>query len=254
MEPGSLNIGGWTLGMTPRVVGTVSTAEALRGIAEGLAPPPCDVVEVRFDSMDLDPQAALDLCERVERAGTPVLFTVRAADEGGAWTAPEAERGPLLADALDRLAAVDIELSSTLAADLVGRAGAAGKVVVVSHHDFEGCPRAAMLAHLLKEARALGPAAVPKLAVMVREPTELLRLVRLLEGADQRPVCVIGMGPLGMRTRSALPVLGACLAYGYLDRPAAPGQVPAAALADHFRAVIPEYAAEHGADPDQTFA
>jgi len=44
------------------------------------------------------------------------------------------------------------------------------------------------------------------------------------------PICVIGMGELGVKTRTEFPRRGSCLTYGYFESSAAPGQLPAATL------------------------
>jgi 3-dehydroquinate dehydratase len=43
------------------------------------------------------------------------------------------------------------------------------------------------------------------------------------------------MGDAWKQTRIAFPKLGSCLAYGYLDKPTAPGQVSAAELVRQLR-------------------
>jgi 3-dehydroquinate dehydratase len=49
------------------------------------------------------------------------------------------------------------------------------------------------------------------------------------------------MGALGKQTRTAFPKLGSCLTYGYLDKPAAPGQLAAAALVRRLKKLLPGY-------------
>jgi len=56
------------------------------------------------------------------------------------------------------------------------------------------------------------------------------------------PLCVIGMGAESEELRVALPAHGSMLAYGFLERPTAPGQTSAAALDARLRAAVPAYA------------
>jgi 3-dehydroquinate dehydratase-1 len=62
----------------------------------------------------------------------------------------------------------------------------------------------------------------------------------------KRPLCIIGMGTAWTHTRASFPLLGSCLTYGYLDKPAAPGQI---AVADLTRRLREEMAA--GCKPKQ---
>jgi 3-dehydroquinate dehydratase-1 len=68
----------------------------------------------------------------------------------------------------------------------------------------------------------------------------------LLAQKWKRPLCLIGMGAKWAHTRVSFPKLGSCLTYGYLDKPAAPGQMSAAELTLQLGEVKPPTAtAEH---------
>ena len=70
---------------------------------------------------------------------------------------------------------------------------------------------------------------------MARSEADLETLRTLLLSDWQTPLCVIGMGDLGASTRISFAKMGSCLTYGYLDRPMAPGQISAAALAEKIK-------------------
>lgn len=181
-----------------------------------------DLVELRVDSVQ-DPDAAGALAGR----RTPVIFTCRAAWEGGRFAGSEEERKRILADALELGAEyVDIEWRAGFG-DLITRRGGSG--VVVSLHDFEGLPpdldaRAAAM-------RATG-ADVVKIAVKARRLTDCLTL-RAIARASSQPTVVIGMGDAGVATRVLPSRFGS--SWTYAGDGVAPGQIPAATVLDQYR-------------------
>ena len=106
---------------------------------------------------------------------------------------------------------------------VVAAAHKSRRLVVGSFHNFKRTPGPAVLGKLLREARA-GGADVVKIATFVRRSPDVAVLEGLLK-KSRKPLCVIGMGPRGVRSRISLARAGSCLAYGYVDRPAAPGQI-----------------------------
>jgi 3-dehydroquinate dehydratase-1 len=213
----------------PRVVGTVSSLDTLRLLAgEASGDLPADIVEVRLDLVGWEAPDWPVLCERLNER-TPVLFTLRMAEEGGRWDRPEQERLSLYREALPRVSGIDIELRSGLREALCREAAAAGRSVVVSYHDFEGTPGRLELVHAVDRIEAC-PGAIAKIATMLETPEDESRLRALLTPRRKMPLCILGMGPLGVQTRMTYPGLGSCLTYGYLDESAAPGQVHASEL------------------------
>jgi 3-dehydroquinate dehydratase-1 len=228
---------------TPLLVGVVDSADALARCATAGLAAAVDLVEARVDLFD-EPAATraawLDACARVEGAGVPVLVTIRLAAQGGRWSAPDLERLPLFRDALDVASWIDVEAQSPIAAKLTALTHARGRTAVVSHHDFAGTPPLAELARFVADCRAAG-ADVAKVATLVASPADRAALFALLAQADS-PLCVIGMGLDSEELRVELPAHGSALAYGFLERPTAPGQTSAAALDARLRAVVPGYA------------
>jgi 3-dehydroquinate dehydratase-1 len=233
-------------GGLPLVVGTLSSSkwELLRNPSEV----PCDLVEVRLDLIGWAGDW-LERCRAVEASGLPVLLTVRRHTEGGQWRGPDQGRFELYQQALPHVSAVDVELRSDIARPVVQQARRLGKVAIVSFHDFERTPPADELRAVLVEAQEY--ATVAKITTMARGESDLGTLRGLLAGQWKVPVCVMGMGPLGAKSRASLAALGSCLTYGYLDEPAAPGQLSAAELIRELRAVVPGYA-QHRTSLEQT--
>jgi len=179
------------------------------------------------------PPGWLERCKAIEARGKPVLLTVRLRREGGEWPEDDRSRLRIYEEGLAALSAVDVELSSVICGAVAKQAEKLGKVCLVSHHDFEKTPSLAELESILERARQNG--AVPKVATMIRSEADVEILRALLGRKRERPLCVIGMGETWKQTRVLFPKLGSCLAYGYLDKPTAPGQASAAELVRQLR-------------------
>jgi 3-dehydroquinate dehydratase-1 len=213
------------VGTVPRIVGTLSSLA-------GTFPPPrqkvtCDVVEVRLDKMERPPDW-LERCQAIQERGWPVLLTLRLKRAGGDWEKPDAKRFDIIEQAILGLAGVDIESDSNILYPLAILAKRKRKICVVSYHNFEGTPPFDELDRIITEAQEL--ASIVKVATKVNNAGDEETLRSLLDVGWKRPVCVIGMGEAWSHTRVVFPRFGSCLAYGYLDKPVAPGQLSAAAM------------------------
>ena len=126
----------------PRIVaaGGEAELEALVG-ADG-----ADLVELRADLCDDPrPETLPALLGRLRAGGRPVILTARAAAEGGR-PMDEARRRALYTAGLPHADAIDVEVASTsLAAELVPRARAAGRTVILSAHALHATPPVAAL-------------------------------------------------------------------------------------------------------------
>jgi len=233
-----LRIPGGTLvlGKLPRVAGTLSSASS--DSAKFSTGFPSDAVEMRLDEIG-EAQDWLEQGRGIEARGFPVILTIRSNSEGGKWNGSEAARLKLYETALDNLSCVDVELRSEIATSVSKRASRLGKTCIVSYHDFERTPPVAELQTILSGTQNF--ASVIKVATMIRGEEDAATLRELLGERWQVPLCVMGMGPLGAQTRVSLAIAGSCLTYGYLDKPAAPGQPSAADLVARLRAQLPEY-------------
>jgi 3-dehydroquinate dehydratase-1 len=198
----------------------------------------CDIIEVRLDHLLPDPNW-LDRCRSIEQQIRPVILTLRLQSEGGKWLGSDKERLPIFKAALEKLSAVDVEFTSSIRDEVCALAKAARKTCIVSHHDFEKTPAASELRAVISEAQK--HASVVKITTMVKGSADLDTLRSLLSNEWTVPLCIMGMGPLGTDTRITFPTLGSYLTYGYLDKPAAPGQLPASALVEQLRERLPAY-------------
>jgi 3-dehydroquinate dehydratase-1 len=232
-------IGGVALGPRPRIVaaGGEAEMEAL-GRAEG-----ADLVEVRADLFaDPEPAALAAILRRLRAVGRPVIFTVRAAAEGGR-ALDEKRRAALYDAALPYVDAVDAEIVSTaLTLDLVPAARAAGRTVILSAHALEATPPADGLISLVDRGFGLG-ADVVKLATHASTLEDLQTLIAVTTAARRRGIVTLAMGPFGPLSRVVLPAAGSLLTYGHVGEPTAPGQLPVRELAALLGRLYPDDAA-----------
>ncbi len=215
-------MGSLVVGATPWIVGSVTALKTAARLAS-LHSRPFQIVEFRVDLMDAPVDEILHVAKDSEKAGIPVLWTVRSKMEGGQWAGDDESRLEAYRRALPVVSAVDVEMCSAIFPEVVRSAKRARKTVVGSFHDFRETPPLAALQDLVKLARSAG-AQIPKLATQLRHPADAIVLYELLRDCQQGPLCVIGLGPWGAATRIGLPCAGSCLAYGFVDRSAAPGQ------------------------------
>ena len=169
--------------------------------------------------------------------GVQVVCTARAPWEGGSWPAEgfsEAERlGLLQRCALAGTDFVDVELRAAAdfraAGGLPEEASGNGCRLILSSHDFEGCPAQQRdLERLVERCWAEG-ADVPKVAVTAQCASEALRVLALhhLPSNAGRPIVALAMGEAGVASRLLAAKHGALLTFAAGPGGAsAPGQPP----------------------------
>lgn len=222
-----LSIGRVRLGARPVVVAAGGEADLEALASAGGA----DLLELRADLFDQPgvPRvlAALD---RLRPAGRPIIFTARAAGEGGR-AMPDALRAELYRATLPHVDAIDLEIASAaLVAELVPAARTAGRTVILSAHDFAATPARDTLFALVDAALGLG-ADLPKLATHTATLDDLRTLLDVTLTAAGEGVVTLGMGAFGPLSRIVLPAAGSLLTYGAAGAGTAPGQTPVAELA-----------------------
>ena len=244
-------IGELSIGQVPRVVGSITQGETLDRIGR-LTDLAFDIAEIRWDTIGTGKAAVLSTCRLIEKSGAPVLLTIRSSQEGGAWNGEDARRLALYKKALSSVSAVDIEISSSIFRSVINAARKAGKTVVGSFHDFERTPAVEELCDIIRTGRRAG-ADIVKVATAIHGPADIAALFSVLKKEGKKPLCLIGMGEVGIPTRVTLACAGSCLAYGYADRSAAPGQMPSSTLMRRLRKSCPsyerDYLSRHGLAP-----
>jgi 3-dehydroquinate dehydratase I len=213
------------------------TREAIRAEVAAIVPKRPDVIEWRVDFFEGlgSPDDVLAVAADVREAagGIPVLFTRRAAHEGGERiTVPE----PRVLEVYDAVCEgravemVDYELSNP--AENMGRvrqvSRAHGVGLVASYHDFDMTPPAEELFGKFAAGQRVG-ADVAKVAVMPKRLEDVLPLLEATLRAYREltiPVIGMSMGPLGSLTRMFGWVFGSALGFAVGKTASAPGQVP----------------------------
>lgn len=229
-----------------RIVGTISSSTGLRCIAQKPSLlRDVDLVEIRLDSLPASRRdTALDLCRRLERRGIQTLATIRLRKEGGSWDADDKARLALYLRALSACSYVDVECQSSIVSKIVRAAHSQHRKVILSYHAFQATPLPSKLRSIARQARRQG-ADIIKIACMTRHISDHIKLLDLLRHSTERRLCVIGMGHASPSLRIHLPALGSCLAYGYLDLPAAPGQLSCHKLREILNWVSPGLLCPH---------
>jgi 3-dehydroquinate dehydratase-1 len=224
-------LGPLRIGVAPCVVGTITSAAMLKGFA-GQRNEACDIAEIRLDQVG-QAEDWLSLGREIEASGTPVIMTTRVRSEGGQWPDNDKARLYVIREGLQHLASVDVEFNSDLMPQVCAEAKALKKAVIVSFHDFEKTPSFDELKGIAAKAAKHGT--IVKISTMVKSNEDIASLHKLLGAELDVPLCVIGMGAFGTKTRVTFPTMGSCLTYGYLDAPSAPGQLSAKALSEQLR-------------------
>ena len=216
------------------IVGTISSLDTLRDLAE--QPDKldgCDVVELRFDEY-MDMQEAKDLASQVSQH-RPILITIRTSKEGGTWQIDDAHRFDLFKEFFGIAKYADIELKSLLFKYQKRSDFPDDMTVITSFHDYDKMPSQKDLQDLIDQGQAWG-ADIVKLALYCNEASDRAILESTLKANADQDLALMGMGPEGLETRFTLPPLGSKFTYGFLDKPAAPGQPSCAALAKKLKA------------------
>lgn len=195
-----------------------------------------DIVEWRVDFFaELADSAAVLATVRALRAaagGIPLLFTRRAAHEGGERIAlSEAQVLDLYAEvcASRCVDVIDYELSHPAAsvAQLRRISRAHDVAMILSFHDFQATPDMATLLGKFAEAERLG-ADVGKVAAMPRSPSDVLTLLEATwQASGQRtiPLISMSMGSLGALSRIFGGDYGSALTFAVGQSSSAPGQI-----------------------------
>lgn len=218
---------------SPLVVGSVDQLDQLTCLQPDGLSGLCDLLEVRLDGMS----AHMDMLEaELDRfEGIPLLFTARGSAEGGLVELSAKARADLLLAVCRRASWIDVELASFAdMADAIDQIRGEGVGLILSYHNFQETPTEQDMQNLVNLSEE---ADIVKLALHHNQVEDLVRCTRILQEND-RPMSVMGMGPLGPVSRLLYAQHGSLLNYGYLgDQATAPGQWPAKLLKEAIAAV-----------------
>jgi 3-dehydroquinate dehydratase-1 len=190
----------------------------------GRKQPEADYVELRLDAMLAAGVPLGDIIKFLKKRRVKVLLTPRCSSEGGVYRWKKGERAQVLKQLLPEVDAVDFELASLRELGTAYRqALQTNLTVVLSGHSIKKTVSAEKLCRWVRDFEKK-KASLYKLAVRVETARDLFPLALLLCVNPDHHWAVMGVGPMATVSRQVLSTLGSRLAYGYLDKPAAPGQ------------------------------
>jgi 3-dehydroquinate dehydratase-1 len=225
--------GAYPLVITPLVGRNVAAIDAE---LQSILPRQPDMLEWRVDAFEgiADTASVLATAGAIKQAAgdLPLLMTLRSAREGGRPVPlDEAAVLGLLCRVCESgcVDLVDYELSNAAAhlqrlREVSARHGVA---MVMSYHDFERTPDLDTLLGRFAAAVHLG-ADVAKVAVMPRDPQDVLTLLAATDRASQlsdTPLISISMGALGVMTRIMGWMYGSGATFAVGSGSSAPGQL-----------------------------
>ena len=223
----------------PKTVGSFGKLKELLAADPQTVGKSCDLAEVRLDLIASEFNIG-DTPPWLHLHDTPLLFTARRIEEGGALALEPAERAAMVHAALDHAALVDIEVASIPEMpDLIKTLRIRDIPWIASFHDFGKLPGDGTLAKAGRLAKESGAAAF-KVAAMLHSPADIAALADFQSADHGLPVASMGMGPLASVSRLLCAQCGSILNYGYLgNSPTAPGQWDAAMLKQAIAALAP---------------
>jgi 3-dehydroquinate dehydratase-1 len=209
----------------PVVLGSITTRPGLRLLAKKTV---ADAVEVRVDALLADQATPDEIAAALSKKKQPVLLTLRVPAEGGQRAWKVAERRALFLRLLPLVEAIDVELATARAMQLVlDVARHSGKTIVLSAHAIDKPATEAQFKRWVAQFKPK-PNTILKIATRIKSWHDLQHLAALLVNHRDWPIAAMGLGPYAGQSRSVLTALGSRLVYGWLDKPAAPGQPSAA--------------------------
>ena len=194
-----------------RIVATVVNSREA-AYAAGLCP---DLIEVRIDLMDTDPQRELPSIRSAWKG--PVILTNRSAAEGGRFRGDPGEWWDRIAPLLPFGDLVDVELPFSSSGPEIRRQG---KKIIASMHT-DTMPAIGDLSRIALELRRYGD--IPKIVVRPGNEHDLLAILAFTLDAG-KPICTGVLGDAYRYARVILPLFGSEFAYTHVGTPAASGQ------------------------------
>lgn len=223
-----VRIGRVKVGESPKIVVTITTPQQVQAVSLARKSG-ADIVELRLDYIANLPEEKIIAVAQAaaEAAGIPVIATLRAPREGGARSggimADEKRKVALLQALLPHVHAVDIELSSPLAGEVVSNTHKKGRTVIMSYHHFHSTPSLSRLKALANLAKAKGGDIV-KIVTTTRTPVEMIRLLTLLHDRPAWPMSAFATGPHALLSRIMSWFFQSSLLYAGLPGKTVPGQ------------------------------
>ena len=205
----------------PGALVAVIASRAALARATRLRQPP-DLFELRLDALR---HSLGEMARALPKLRAPLLLTARHPAEGGVGQLRLAERRSLLWHFFEDAAIIDLELRSVgQMKDVIGEMHRLRIDLLISLHDLRTTPSPNELHRQARSAAAAG-AAIFKVVTRTDTPAQLTRLIAFFEASrGLLPIAALGIGKLGLESRSRLDQLGSALSYASLGRANVAGQ------------------------------
>jgi 3-dehydroquinate dehydratase-1 len=215
------------LGKRPYIVAVLNKASV--EIAQSAQKLGADILELRVDMLD----ACYHTGEKVssvirqlkKEVELPVILTIRSSNEGGVAKIADGRRLDIFREAILETDLVDIEISSEhINSNVIELAKTRNKKVILSYHNFEKTPALPYLKNQAEKACDLG-CDILKIAAMANNMEDVRILLNFCSKWKKAKISVMSMGYLSEISRLTGFLFGSCLIYGFIDKPAASGQL-----------------------------
>jgi len=231
-----VHIGKLKLGDNPLVVAVIGGDDIVT-LAQSAKSDGADLIEIRLDLFEGIAGDSCDLSNIVnkikeikDKTKCPVLITVRRTLENGVYyvfNGSEERRLEIFKTIMPHVDAVDIEINaSSIKNEVIACAREHNCAVIESYHNFAETEDYNILDEFVKEMLE-DKADVIKLATNVLRREELMTLnkifIKYFEQGEK--ITIVPQGSTYSLFRLIFPMMGSCLAYGYVSEKNAPGQL-----------------------------
>lgn len=192
-----------------------------------------DLIELRIDMFDdISPGHVMEMFRiATDKFNKPLITTVRDVSEGGQRDIPD--RFALYEAAVPLSDFVDVEVNSKSLLQKVKGIMNDRNFLIGSYHNFDLTPQDDFLDGIVMRGNVLG-ADMVKIAVTAKDRDDLIRLLLFTLRHKDSGMITMCMGEQGLPSRIIAPVFGSLIAYGYINKPSAPGQLSVVQLSEIF--------------------
>ncbi|MBF0591951.1 MAG: type I 3-dehydroquinate dehydratase [Nitrospirae bacterium] len=228
-----IRIGSLTLGQRPAIAVPLTNVDIERlDTLHG-----ADLIELRIDMFEghLSQQGVMAAFTMARgRFDAPIIATCRSTDEGGVRPFTDNERLEILSLVTPLSDAVDIEINSAIAPDVIKLVKEAGKTVITSYHDFKRTPPLKELDAIIARCKEAGTH-ITKIAVMANSQDDVETMRRFTLNHHNDDIITISMGSIGMGSRVLFPKIGSLLTFASIKTVSALGQMSIHEVIKHLR-------------------
>lgn len=194
-----------------------------------------DIIELRIDMFnDISIKGIINTFKEAHRKfKIPIIATCRSFIEGGAIPILDEQRLDIYEAILDITDALDIEINSMIAKDVIDLARHQKKTTIASFHDFNYTPDLKSLEEIHSKGRGY-TCDIIKIAVTPRNYKDLRILTEFTLKYHDKGIVTIAMGKLGRPSRLFLPLIGSLFTFASLGTSSAPGQLTMKEMLEFF--------------------